>query len=257
MSGIKLAPKTMHPLTHLACGDIPEGNIGQVLGYLATTLDRLIMRSVKLATTGDAIDISVFGPFLGRATVEVGLTAILARIDPYRVLAIRKSQLLESYDPKVRNPLSFNWTNDVRGDERIKDWNAKPDLRELQRALLCQHFNDLVWEEAFKNVLDFVPIHRGSDWMRRLKLVPPEYFAQSMRTKADRLYSELSKGIHHEFVVPPGITFDKITVLDLLGRSWEIIAALGLTACYSPAALPVKTQPPLDLFEEAQQELNN
>jgi hypothetical protein len=103
----------MHPLTQLACGDVPAGDIGQILEHLANTLDRLITRAVRLKNAGEDVDVSTFGPFLGRATIEVAFTAIIARFDPYRVLAIRKSQLLQVYDPQVRNPVSFNWTAEI------------------------------------------------------------------------------------------------------------------------------------------------
>ena len=254
---IRLAiQRYMHPLAQLSCGDIPSGDIGQVLGHLSDTLDRLIVRAVRLKNDVEDSDISLFGPFIARATIEVAFTAIIARFDPYRVLAIRKSQLLQVYDPQVRNPISFNWTADVRGEEKCKEWDARPGLRDLQRALLCKHFNDLFWEEAFSNLLDQVDFHRGSSWMVNLRKIEPEGFWNSMRSQGDRLYSELSKGIHHEFVIPAAVKFDRITVVDLLNRSWELIAALGVTACYSPAIKPLARETAIDLFEEAQQELN-
>ncbi len=246
----------MHPLTQLACGDLPSGDIGQVLAHLSETLDRLLTRSVRLRDDADDSDVAIFGPFLGRATIEVGFTAILARFDPYRVLAIRKSQLLHNYDPQQRNPVSFNWTADVQGEGSCKEWTARPALKDLQRALLCTHFNDLFWEEAFSKMLDDVDVHRGSDWMTRLKRIDPEGFAGDMRTRANRLYSELSKGVHHEFVIPAGVKFDRVTVEDLLSRSWELIGALGITTCYSPSVRKLAKDSAIDLFEEAQEELD-
>ena len=77
-----------------------------------------------------------------------------------------------------------------------------------------------------------------------------------MRASAGKIYSELSKGIHHEFVIPIAVKFDRVTVEDLLGRVWELIGALGMTTCYSPAVKPLKSSSAIDLFEEAQEELN-
>lgn len=245
----------MHPLTQLACGDIGHGYIGEITRHLANTLDLLLTRSKKLRDQGADDDLSIFGPFLGRATLEVALTAIMARFDPYRILAIRKSQLSTSYDPDVRNPMAFNWSADVQGVDKSKEWDKRPGLNDLQRALLCRHFNDLYWEEALALMLDDVPFHRGNTWMRKLKRVDPDGFWNYMRATADKIYSELSKGIHHEFVIPIAVKFDRITVEDLLGRTWELIGALGMATCYSPAVKPLENNSAIDLFEEAQEEL--
>ena len=106
---------TMHPLTTIVCGDAPrKGAIGEVYSHLADSLDRLLVRAVNLRLANNAVDLALFGPLLGRATIEMSFTAILARFDPYRVLAIRKSQLCSGFDVNERNPLAFTWLNDVR-----------------------------------------------------------------------------------------------------------------------------------------------
>jgi len=246
----------MHPLTTLICGNhAREGTTGQVLSHLADTLDRLLVHSKKLQNAGDEIDLSLFGPWLARATIEVSFTALLSRFDPFRILSIRRSQLSNSYDPKDRNRLAFNWSFDVKGEDKIKDWDQKPAATELQRALLCKHFNDVFWEEAFTTLLDSVPIHKGGSWMTRLKRIYPEGFTSFMRTEADHVYSALSKGVHHEFVIPVAAQYDVSTVKDLMSRSWELAAALGLTTSFSPAVKALLTVDPVVLYEEAQKEL--
>jgi hypothetical protein len=134
--------------------------IGEVFAHLGDNLDRLLVRAVSLRRSGDPVDLALFGPLLGRATIEVGLTAILGRIDPFRVLAIRKSQLSSTFDVKERNPVAFGWTNDVRGEEKPKEWEQKPQPKDLQRALLCKHFHDLLWHEAFIRLCTVFECHR-------------------------------------------------------------------------------------------------
>lgn len=246
----------MHPLTTLACGNAKtSGTIAEVHSHLANSLDRLLVRAGTLKKTGDAVDLALFGPSLGRATIEVAFTAILARFDPFRVLAIRKSQLSTDYDAKIRNPLAFNWASDVKGEENPKDWEKRPGIKDIQRALLCKHFNDLFWEEAFTRMVDTVPYDRGKTWMAKLKKINPEGFVSSMRTSADRIYSELSKGVHHEFVIPITAQYDANTVGDLLNSSWELVGALSITTCYSPTVRPLDAFDPLDLYEQTQEEL--
>ena len=246
----------MHPLTSLICGtDARTGAIGQVLAHLSETLDRIIDRSFKLCATADATDSALFGPVLGRSILEVSLTAVCGRIDPYRVLAIRKSQLAPEFDVATRNSLAFNWSTDVTGEEKAKEWNQKPSLRDLQRALLSRHCHDLIWSEAFTRLLDNVPSDRGLNWMARLRTFEPDGFTARMRADADRLFSELSKGVHHEFVIPLTNQYDKDTVADLLSRCWEFAATIGFTACHSPVIEDVPAPNVLDRYEQAQREL--
>lgn len=95
----------MHPLATLICGtSSAEGTPAEVHSHLASVLDRLVVRAKALKTAAEPIELALFGPFLGRATIEVGMTAILTRFDPFRVLAIRQSQLAADYDTKIRNP---------------------------------------------------------------------------------------------------------------------------------------------------------
>ena len=165
----------MHPLTALVCGDVfPDGSIGEVLSHLADNLDRLLVKAAALKKGTDPVEMALYGPFLGRATLEVSLTAICARFDPFRVLAIRRSQLAPEFDISSRNPLAFSWSADVRGEEKFKDWSQQPNIKELQRALLSKHFHDIFWQEAFTAVLDTVPMHRGAEWMRHLQKINPE-----------------------------------------------------------------------------------
>jgi len=51
-----------------------------------------------------------------------------------------------------------------------------------------------------------------------------------MRAEAARLYSALSKGVHHEFVVPPATMYDRPTVRGYLGDVTRVIAQLALVS---------------------------
>src|SRR5580700_10140207 len=124
----------MHPLTTIVCGSIPlKGASAETMAHLSDTLDRLIARTLALKQSADPFDLALFGPFLGRATIEVSFTAILGRFDSFRILAIRRSQVANNYDPKQRNPLAFSWSNDVQGDEKPKEWEQRPGTKDLQR----------------------------------------------------------------------------------------------------------------------------
>jgi hypothetical protein len=246
----------MHPLTTMVVGDVGKGAIGEISAHLAATLDRILDKTLELKKAGDPSDLALFGPFLGRATIEMSLIAITARFDPFRILAIRKSQLAPTFDVTERNPVAFSWVNDVLGEGKPKDWDQKPSLKDIQRAILCKHFNDVFWEEAFTILLDSVPVSRGANWMTALKRIDPEGFTFFMRTTANRVYAELSKGIHTEFVIPAAAQYDPVTVGDLLSRAWELAAALGITTCYSPVVRSLLASDPLECYEQAQEEID-
>jgi hypothetical protein len=246
----------MHPLTILVCGNIPaSGTVKEILSHLGESLDRLISKARALQESNDAVDLTLLGPYLGRAALEVGLTAIMARFDPYRVLAIRRSQLSSGYDLRSRNPLAFSWADDVQGNEKGKSWDAMPGVGDLQRALLCNHFHDLFWEEAFMKMLDATDALPGGEWMAKLRKIDPIGFTVRNRKEAGRLYSALSKAVHHEFVIPAGAQYDGGTVHDLISTTWELIAALGITACYSPSLRTLGPTEPIDCYLKAQEEL--
>ncbi len=224
--------------------------------HLGSNLDRLIAKIQILRLPSGNVDLTLFGPYLGRAALEVALTAMVARFDPYRVLAIRKSQLSSAYDLESRNPLAFNWASDVQGKGKPKEWNILTAVDDIQRALLCNHFHDLFWGEAFIRMLDATQGNSGGEWLARLRQIEPPSFTKRNRIEAAKLYSELSKAVHHEFVIPPDAQFDALTVNDLLNRTWELIAALGLTACYCPALRCLESENPIDCYRQAQTELD-
>jgi hypothetical protein len=226
----------MHPLTALVCGKPPEdGTLKDVMSHLATSLDNILSRIPALKASEDPAETALFGPYLGRSALEVALTAIMARFDPYRILAIRRTQLSTEYDLQARSPIAFKWADDVQGKDKCKEWSALPNVDAVQRALLCNHFHDLFWEEAFIKMLDATQLLPFGEWMSRLRNVDPPTFTMRNRAEAAKLYSALSKAIHHEFVIPMTSQYDLLTVNDLLGRTLELIGALSMTACFSPA----------------------
>jgi hypothetical protein len=54
----------------------------------------------------------------------------------------------------------------------------------------------------------------------------PDKFAARMRAESSRLYSSLSKGIHHEFVIPPAALYDRATVSSLLADALRLSSHL-------------------------------
>jgi hypothetical protein len=247
----------MHPLSALACGKPPEdGGIGEILDHLNVTLDRLIVRTIKLREVDDQSDLALFGPVLGRALLEVAFTGILGRLDPFRILLVREFQKQSAYTIDKRSGVAINWQADIYGDKVGDLWKADLHIKNVPRALLGSYYQEVFWREACQNLHDSVPYHRGGGWMSRLRLVEPESFASRMRGETEAIYSSYSKGVHHEFVISPAAYYDKVTIRTLLQRTFELIGIVALTAnmCHS-LGFRLGTSDAVDAFEAAQEEL--
>lgn len=244
-------------MTELVCGMAPSpSSIAEVLGHLSITLDRLIVRSGKLREEDEPVDLALFGPVLARALLEVSFTALLGRLDPFRVLLVREYQSQPSFVVDKRSGVAFNWQPDVQGDKVTDLFKADLKLKDVSRALLGAYFQEAFWREAHQNLLDKVPFHRGGDWMLRLRVVDPDTFAPRMRGESESIYSICSKGVHHEFVVSPGAYYDKVTIQSLFQRVFELIGAVAVTGnMCDTLAFKLSTDRTVELFEEAQREL--
>ncbi len=244
----------MTSLALLACGDAPsKGGMLEIHTHLHGSLTLLVSKAISLCASADDVDLALYGPPLGRGIIEVALTGVLSRCDPFRILAIRQSQRTAGYDAKKRNPLALNWASDIKGEEG-KDWTQLPQVKDLQRGLLSNHYSDLIWKEAFEEMVDSVPSGRGGTWIGSLLRLAPDSFIDNRRTLLDGIYSGLSKGIHHEFVIPMTKQYDRATVIELIRQSIETVAGFCLVASYSPVLHGLKTVP-INVFETLQQEV--
>jgi hypothetical protein len=148
----------MHPLSEIVCGAPAKGSsISEILSHLSLTLDRLIVRSLKLKDA-DEVDVALFGPVLSRALLEVGFTAILGRLDPFRVLILRELQKQADYAVDKKSGLAFNWQTDVQGEKIADLFKAELKLKDISRALLGTYYQEAFWREVCQKLLDTVPI---------------------------------------------------------------------------------------------------
>lgn len=246
----------MHPLTEIVCGTPPKNSsISEILTHLSLTLDRLIVRSLKLKDA-DEVDVALFGPVLSRALLEVGFTAVLGRLDPFRILILREFQKQADYSVDRKSGLAFNWQLDVHGEKVNELFRSELKMKDISRALLGAYYQEAFWREACQHLLDAVPYHRGGDWLSNLRRTEPENFAARARGESERIYSSCSKGVHHEFVISPGAYYDAVTIKSLLQRAFELVGTVSVTANMCPTFLfAAPSDRAIQLLEEAQKEL--
>jgi len=114
-------------------------------------------------------------------------------------------------------------------------WGPKAEYEKMTKALLGDYFDHLLWRPAFQSLISQT-LPPGA-WFTELTSITSENFVARKREEIGRLYSALSKGIHHEFVLPPGAAYDRSTIEDLILRSIHLTAELGLISHFVPHAL--------------------
>jgi len=235
------------------CGKIESMNseLDEILKHLSKSID-LIINEIKQLKEYDANKFAFLSPFFGRSLLELGCTALIAKLDPFRILIIREKQMAD-YEIDKPHKSSIRWQGDVLAEKQIDDlWNDK-FLKNPTRALLGDYYCHIFWHKGIEALFDQVEDSRGGDWFVDIKNYDANGLCAMIRGKLARLYSSLSKGIHHEFVIPPGVSFDKDTVNELLIDSINMMAVLGLVSnLVSHVKNPLNLSYAIELFERIQ-----
>ena len=244
----------MISLSHLVCG-VPSGN-----GDLAICLKHLgsdFVDSRRLSGSARArvrtVD-RLLSPFLARSVLEVACTSIIARWDPFRVLALAKIQSQGAYDPSRKVGSAIQWSGDVLakspGGPNLWDTEKKPDS--FDRALLSDHQGEILWQPAFAMLLDHLAGYSGaSQSLQDLVNIEPRAIVPRLRGTAGRLYSRASKGIHHEFVLSLSSYYDDATLAELANETLWVAATMGLIINFSEnAAFRITHNRAVTIYEE-------
>jgi hypothetical protein len=222
-------------LTQLACGEPPvASDLAEILAHLGSTLDVFIEQARKLSEQDDVTH-TFIGPFIGRSLLELFFTSIIARIDPFRVLVLRKMQRQPDYNLGVRRASSIQWQGDILAARAPTQpiW-ADHKLEDISRAILSDYHGHVHWESALTRLVDTIDAGYNSPWFAELQAVDPANFPAQARAEATRLYSSLSKGMHHEFVIPPENLYDRTTVSTLITDGLRLCGKVGLLSHMIP-----------------------
>ena len=223
-----MTANTQSALAKLLCGNLVSdgGAIDEVLNHLSASIDSVVEELSTLESLKPN-QVSLFAPFLGRSILELGCTALIARLDPFRVLVIREYQNQHNYPIDKPNKSSIRWQGDVLAD-KVPDLWVDKSLQNPTRALLGDYYKTLIWSANFDNLLDSIKDTSGDVWISDLRKKEfPQFYDETLKDFSS-LYSELSKGIHHELVIPLSSAFDKETTKRLIERTIRNIATLGL-----------------------------
>ncbi len=215
-------------LAKLLCGNIVINgdSIDEILNHLSTSIDNVAKELITIESK-NSDQISLFAPFLGRSLLELGCTALIARLDPFRAMLLREYQQQPNYQLDKSNKSSIRWQGDILAD-RVPDIWADKSLQNPTRALLGDYYKTLIWAANFDKLQDVIADVSGDEWIVSLRQKTFERFYNETLTDFSTLYSEFSKGVHHELVIPLSSAFSRETIKQPIEKTIRNIATLGL-----------------------------
>ncbi|KRQ01285.1 hypothetical protein AOQ73_18190 [Bradyrhizobium pachyrhizi] len=181
---------------------------------------------------------STLSPYIGRGLLEVSLTALLFRIDPFRGLTLMRFQTHNDFDHNRPNQISIDWNGDLLADvaERDDIWKPKQKPEQVSRALLSPYTDEVIWQPAFVAARDYMDGHALRTAHPSVMARDPDAIINGIRGEARQLYSFWSKGIHGEFFAIGSNTLDVVTCADRMKRTIDLIVELAFLthfACVS------------------------
>jgi hypothetical protein len=219
----------------LVCGATgAAGSFAGIASHLHNSLKGIVTEIVALP--GESPErIALYGPFLGRSVLELTYTALVGRLDPFRLLVLREIQMrLPTSDVTVlgeRCQTAIQWSGDIRpmkDGENPDLWSPTKTMDKMHRSLFGKHYEQIFWIPAFTSVIDSLTVAQQGAWFDELRKITPESFTLRSRGDSDRTYSSLSKGIHHEFVIPPETFYSPKTVFELLKDAFRLASNSAL-----------------------------
>lgn len=225
------------------CTDLDH--IGYV-GRLRTDVTELhsFIKSAAMGT--ESLPASAVFPFLSRKFLELSLTSVLARVDPMRVLAARKNQLDDSYEPGQRNLSSISWLGDIYPSRKPpigNIWDSSHLKDGPERSLLGWHIGEAAISPGLRWLTD--KGDGSSRWLNELSKVdkPLDWIKGHLA----RMYSAFSKGIHAEYLLDDQTAFDKDAITQYMHDCYMSVCLLAASTHASP--LFARSLPPVEALE--------
>jgi hypothetical protein len=223
-------------LSKLLCGNYQDlGELSNILRLLDSKIETFSNKCFNFLEQEAPDDITTLGAYCGRTLLEASCIALIGRISPYRLLLLQRYQRQTDYEAGIRHNMSIAWTGDILPKEDIKDnqfWQKIAD-KSFTDPLLSKYMWDIYWIPALQSLSD---IEDCSSILLN-ELIGIEGIQQRIDGEVKSLYSSLSKGVHHEFIVAHQITQDPDTVKDLLRRTISLVTKLALMSHYIPIAM--------------------
>lgn len=221
------------PLAKLICGQPQNGlsEIDDILIRLGNTITKFTNQMLLFDYSEEKDRINI--PFYARSIMEAACTALVARMDPFRILITYKVQSSSEYDITKRSNAAIQWTGDIVAASKPKTnlWSPENKLVDYDRALFSNYNGELFWKPAFLKAMDFIQAQgNSSDWLNQFKNMDENEFFERTKTDISKLYSSFSKGIHYEFLVNVDSIFDTTTMQSIVNKMFQIFAEISMVS---------------------------
>ncbi|VVD96739.1 hypothetical protein PAQ31011_01927 [Pandoraea aquatica] len=201
---------------------IVVGDLASAASELRNVLSDLRLRLLRMEVASRALqdgpknahNAPMYGPYLGRAYLETACTALLARMDPFRVLAAKRHQEASYYAFESRSKSGIQWSGDIVSPDKPTSQMWAINTRENGcRSLFGPWTNEVIWIPAFERLGDAVAnstvVHA---WVSDLSNKQPEGFCAELRSSLEGLFSKFSKGVHSELLANQHAVFDSVSI---------------------------------------------
>ena len=232
---LRLRDETMNEIREfniLICG-LPTENMydfGKVINNLSEKIKRIANLIVNYNWDNPQVNIDTRS--YGRNILESSLTAILGRIDPFRLITIYKVQSDNSYDLGKRAQTAIEWSGDIIAKSAPTNiWNFEKKKESFDRALLGNHIGDIIWKPAFGALNNYLStIQMDSDWLAEILSLSEDANFEKAKSSAMRLFSSFSKGVHSECLIDVNTILDVVTLKNLVKDTFKLCTTLSLVS---------------------------
>ncbi len=246
---------------NLVCGNITEDlfDYGVIIRNLSQKIKRLTELIVEYNWENGNANVDI--PFYCRNVLEASLTAILGRIDPFRLIMVYKVQSDASYDLGKRAQIAVEWTGDIMAKTQSDDkrWHFDKKKESFDRALLGNHIGDIIWKPAFNKVNDYI-FDNGyqSNWLDEIASKDEYHNFERLKANAMRLFSSFSKGVHSECLIDINLILDEVTLKTLVKDLYKLCATLALTSHFVGfLATNIEIERAFSIFLAVEEMINN
>lgn len=231
-------------IANLVCGnsDSQYNHSDELNQILRILYEKLVFFTNKLLGCNfDTYESRAFVPFYARSVLETTATALLSRVDPFRVITTYYVQNDASYERTSPSNIAINWKKDILAETAPPTrglWHFDNKMTDYNRALLSKHQGEIIWKPAFLQTTDYLTTQKKqTEWCAELTSYDEiEFFGRSY-SMAKNLFSAFSKGVHSESLVDVKNLYDEITLKTLSLDLLKWCCDLGLVSHFSSYAL--------------------
>lgn len=197
--------------------------------------------------------------FYARNILESALTALVGRLDPFRLITIYKIQSSENYNIGKKMNSALQWNGDIVADSaQSASWNPDFKVEKFDRAILGNYCGEIIWKQAFISLYDYLyDKDISSSWIQEILDVDETSNFERCKSDARKLFSSFSKGVHSEDLVNNAPILDMVTVKGLVRDLFKLCSTLGLISHFIGYLVPnIHVDEAMQIFQEMEGRMN-